>query len=204
MSFLKSVLNFPPVLFFTIQSTLKDSEYQRLLELRQNTKNEAEAAELAKFEALAKQEIPLKKRIPIVFAGNSAIPFYVENVSNSMNKNIELIGGDYVISPVLNITTIAISGAASDITGALSDLLFYLADAIYNDDSKTCAVSFFGARTAIANGYLVGISRNTQADTNREMINLVIARDFKHKKVWQYSEPAAEIEPPAEIVEILA
>lgn len=195
-----SILNPPPVLFFTVESTLSASEYKKLITLRQNAKPD-EMAELEKLEALSKQETSIKDRFPLIFLGTEAFPFFVQNVNNGMNKNIELIANDYVISPVLNTTTITICGAPGKISAALNDLLFYLADKIYNDDSKTCAVSFFGARTAIANGYLVGISRVTEADTNKEIITLVIARDFKQKKIWQYSEPAEEVEPPIILME---
>lgn len=174
----------PPVLFYSVITILSTEEQNRLLSLRAGATTPQEQEELKILESKASIETPLSGRIPLVF-NTGLIPYSVEKVDSSMTKNIQVVNNDYAMSPNINTTTISLRGARGTLSAVISDIIFYLADIVFNSLDKVTAVSFFGDGTAIVNGYLVGIGRVVVDDTNIELVNLTIARDLNYKKPYE-------------------
>lgn len=167
-----------PVLFFGLVDILTTVEQQRLLELQADQTTAAEEAEYKALLAKAEIGVPLAARLPIILDGE-IIPAHKVGHQTQMNKNINLVGDKFEVSSALNTTTITIESVNEGFAAIVSDLLFLMADISFSRFAdKAPAVSFFGDSIVIANGYLVGLSRSVNADSNKEIISLTIARDL--------------------------
>lgn len=183
-----------PVLFFALRQLLTKEEEEELINLQ--AKSPLTQEELVKMEALeAKASIKqgLSMMVPFVIDGE-LLPMQVTDSSMQMTKTVTLLADGYEITPSANISTINIVSAADGFTSTVIDLVFMLADTVYQRQiDKAPSVAFFGDQIAIPYGYLIGIALSNVNDSNVQMISLTIARDLTGNKAVK-GEAVAEVE----------
>ncbi|AUR94040.1 hypothetical protein NVP1190O_16 [Vibrio phage 1.190.O._10N.286.51.F12] len=167
-----------PILFISTKPLLTKAEQERLAALEQMT---VVASGNSQDELKALQEKATRRRsiaemIPIPIDGE-VIPAQHIGANTQMNKNIELVGKEFLTTPTINVTTITLVTNTEGFYQTLADILVYLADISFSQHERSPDVAFFGKGAVIPKGFLVGLAKVGDSDSNREVITLSIARD---------------------------
>lgn len=167
-----------PILFIAMKPNLTKAEQVRLatLESMSGNKEAGTQDELTALQEKAARRRTITEMLPIPIDGEVIPAQHIES-NTQMNKNIELVGEEFVTSPAINVTTLTLATNTEGLYQTLTDILVYLADFAFGGNERSPDVAFYGRGAVIPGGFLVGLAKVGGSDTNREIITLSIARD---------------------------
>lgn len=162
----------------------------------------SEAQILAKKSAVAKfleSDVFNKKiRVPIVI-DEAEIPAQITGAGTQTRNNVDYDLDDPIITASNNSVSVRIQlkSSLASISPA-SDIFFAIADKIFERYTVSPRVSFFGSTVCIYNGYLIGIGRTTENNSDREILTLQFERSKNESPQDEIEEKEPVNETPTE------
>lgn len=138
-------------------------------------------------------------RMPIILDGE-IIKAKPDGYQSTMSKTLTLLGDNSIgVKSLENRVTISIKTKSSKTdVSVFPDIICSVADIIFSKKDSVPRISYFGDNVIIPDGYLVGLSRNSSADSEIEIISITIQKSLNTEE----KKEAKEQKPEQKVYEV--